>query len=619
MFKKILAAVCVVASTGAIAQNFGFETGDITGWNSSALTATSSQTVQAGPNTWSINPYGNYMGTLQIQSGSFSSMTSELGLNATSVTGITSLLQQQAQTGGGNPTPTTAGWVTRTTTLTAGTQFSLAWQYVSVDYTPFNDGSIATLTKLDSTNTTVVNNYNSQYALLGFTNPGTGDYSTDSYGATGWQSATFNVTESGEYVLGFGVFNLGDQALSPILYIDEVQGTTTKNGETFGAVAPNNDTAPSSSTPTAPPAPTIVNTNTYNQVAIIEAVNSNQNQQVTTDVNHAVSKSSGVQNIGRLTTISLTTPWIRTVTTTPVTVTTYSDQTITTTNGQSTVLTENFSVTETASATETFSGRADQAEQFTTVMSGLYRGLNRQNARQGAQDEHGRLAINGTGTSFNGKNGYDAKMSVYGLAYETDIDNSLVVGVQANKISTKLNGADTSNAAMDGYHVGVYADYTSEDGWTSQNDIGYASIKNAYTRTIGPFSNAYKADTNATWFNTRLLTPEMMGFRPFVGGMVLRNGTPTTIESGSIESAQIVNGVNNTQTIGEYGVQYNINFFNDTAKLTTEVAKASNGIAEASVLLSSNTKDVIYQVGLTKNWLNGTTANTVSGNIKIRF
>ena len=76
MFKKILAAVCVVVSTSAIAQNFGFETGDITGWNSSTLTATSSQTVQAGPNTWSINPYGNYMGTLQIQSGSFSSMTS---------------------------------------------------------------------------------------------------------------------------------------------------------------------------------------------------------------------------------------------------------------------------------------------------------------------------------------------------------------------------------------------------------------------------------------------------------------------------------------------------------------------------------------------------------------
>jgi hypothetical protein len=177
MFKKTVFALLATTALSANAQNFGFETGDITGWNSSTLTATSTQTVQAGPNTWSINPYGSYMGTLQIQSGDFSSMTSALGLNSTSVTGITSLLQQQAQTGGGNPTPTTAGWVTRTVTLTAGSQFSLAWQYVSVDYTPYNDGSIATLTKAGSTNTTVVNNYNSQYALLGFTNPGTGDYS----------------------------------------------------------------------------------------------------------------------------------------------------------------------------------------------------------------------------------------------------------------------------------------------------------------------------------------------------------------------------------------------------------------------------------------------------------
>lgn len=375
--QSLLALVAAMIVGTASAQNLGFETGDTTSWSSSSLTATGSQTVQAGSNTWVINPYGTSMGTLQIQSGTFSDMTTALGLSQTSVTGITTMLQTQAQTGGGNPTPTTAGWTTRTVTLTAGTTFSLAWQYVSVDYMPYNDGSITTLTKTGSTATTTVNNYTSQYALLGFTNTGTGDYSTGSYGATGWQVSTYSVSESGDYLLGFGVFNLGDTALSPILYIDEVQGTTTKNGTTFGAVAPNNATAPSATTP--PATPTVTGSTTTNTVtnstsygtssstsstaygtstATATEVNGtpvsvttesrarssqtikvlNVSQTFTTVVTTPVAITTVTRTPYTITTVT-TTPVTVTTTTTPVTVTTYSDNTSATTTGTPVVTT----------------------------------------------------------------------------------------------------------------------------------------------------------------------------------------------------------------------------------------------------------------------------------------
>jgi fibronectin-binding autotransporter adhesin len=101
-----------------------------------------------------------------------------------------------------------------------------------------------------------LNNSQLRYALLGFTNPGTGNYATDSYGSTGWQMARFTVPETGTYILGFASFNLGDTALSPMLFIDEIQGTTTLNGQTFAPVAPNaGSTAPPAEPPPPPPPP----------------------------------------------------------------------------------------------------------------------------------------------------------------------------------------------------------------------------------------------------------------------------------------------------------------------------------------------------------------------------
>jgi hypothetical protein len=243
----------------AAPANLGFETGNTSSWTisntsgaanwsggSGAAVVTGLSHTPGDGKTWNVTPYGTYM--LSLQPGgsapTFDSATASLGLTAGQNTAIKNYL-----TGlGGNSNPTNAAWVKRDMTLQAGVTYSIAWQYLSTDYTPFNDGSMITLVhKTDGSKVPTLNNAVRNYALLGFTNPGTGDYSTDSYGSTGWQVATFTVPTDGEYSLGFAAFNLGDTTLSPILLIDEMQGTTMLNGTAFNPVPPN----PGTGAPTA--------------------------------------------------------------------------------------------------------------------------------------------------------------------------------------------------------------------------------------------------------------------------------------------------------------------------------------------------------------------------------
>lgn len=273
---RILALLfTLLFTTAASAQdNYGFELGNLTGWTASnaatrgptgwgangvgvAVVTGVTNFTPGGGKTWNVTPHGTHMASLQAGGGApgFDSITSSLGLLAADNTAIRTMLQQQARTGGGNPTPTNGVWLRRSVTLQAGVTYSIAWQYISSDYTPFNDGSLITLVhSTDPSKIPTLNNVQRRYGLLGFTNPGTGNYSTGSYGATGWQVAIFTVPETGTYTLGFASFNLGDTALSPILLVDEIQGATTLNNQTFAPVQPN---AGSSAPPPPAPAPSL--------------------------------------------------------------------------------------------------------------------------------------------------------------------------------------------------------------------------------------------------------------------------------------------------------------------------------------------------------------------------
>lgn len=251
VFVFTLVLLMMLSCISVRAQNFGFESGNLSNWT----TAGNDVTISTGVNNvtygdglaWTIRPYGTYMAQL-YPGGSiqFNTATASLGLTSAENTAIRNFMTANA--GGGSPTPTNATWIKRTVTLEAGVNYSFAWNYLSTDYMPYNDGSMMSL--VHSTNASVIptlNNSQQRYALLGFTNTGTGNYSTGSYGSTGWQRATFTVPVTGDYVLGFAAFNLGDTVLSPILFIDEIQGETLKNGQPFAPIEPNaGSSAPSS-------------------------------------------------------------------------------------------------------------------------------------------------------------------------------------------------------------------------------------------------------------------------------------------------------------------------------------------------------------------------------------
>jgi hypothetical protein len=268
--KRLAALFLLFFAMPVFAQvtNYGFENGNYTGWtvsngsttartswgpDGSGVQVTTGMTnyCPGGGKCWTVTPYGSYMVSLQAGGGSpgFDGAMSTLGLQSSTITSIKNTIYSN-----GNMYPTNATSISRTVFLQAGVTYTYAWQYLSTDYVPYNDGSMITVT--GGPGTATINGQTQDFALLGFTNQGTGNYSVGSYGATGWQVAVFTVPTDGNYLLGFASFNLGDTALSPILFIDQMQGTTSLNGTTFTPVAPNaGSSAPPPPAP-EPPAPT---------------------------------------------------------------------------------------------------------------------------------------------------------------------------------------------------------------------------------------------------------------------------------------------------------------------------------------------------------------------------
>jgi hypothetical protein len=203
-------------ANNSIAQinNGGFETGDLSFW---VVNGSGNASTGEVFGAWVINPADNYMGFIYPE-GALDQAGAEasLGLAEGALVAHNFSLYTEGTTD--------FSTLYQDVVLAAGQSVNLYWNYVSTDYDPFNDGCFATF---------VGPSYQEIHTLAvtvdAFGEAGTHEVGT--YGSSGWYQVTFTATTAGTYRLGFGAFNMFDQALDPWAFIDNAEGGTSAPGE----------------------------------------------------------------------------------------------------------------------------------------------------------------------------------------------------------------------------------------------------------------------------------------------------------------------------------------------------------------------------------------------------
>ena len=655
----------------------GTQTGDYGSSGVGVQSATGTQTISCcGPNTWAISPYtGSTM--LGMQPGStpnYSAMTSALGLSSSSVTALNAEVASQ----GGSITST--AWISKNFTFQANTNFKMAWVYTSTDYVPFNDGSLTSLVNTTSaTDLAKINGISTQYLLLGATNPGTGNYSTGSYGSTGWQWVNYDITTAGTYKLGFAIFNQGDTALSPVLFVNDGLGTVANNGTVINPVAPNNPDMPvtnpdgtisgggttptTPTTPTPPTAPTVVST--APGTSIVTATSTPGTPVLTsavafgaTAVAVAVDNAKGAVTpktltVNQTTTVTGTTPFtITNTTTTPVTtvttttptvVKTWSDGSTTTENGtptQSTTVTDNVSTAtvegieiDQAQTQKDYSTRVDQVAYLDKASQRMNQQFNsdvldRQEAKDNTvkprstlygSEEKGWFYMNVDGQRTNTVDSYKMSGQRFGVGYEKNIANNHLVGAQFNTYSGNLTG-DNAGGSMEKQHVGIYSLYVNND-WIVKSDVGYAynTFKNAHSIPELGMSNTGSTNGQDIWASTRVYTLAWKGFRPHTGARVENNSRSGFTESGTQLTAMNYAGVNTTTTSGEAGLRFDTVLFDKVNFIAEGGTNTQNLTSYKAGFNYSPGKNVVGSVTVGQQQQNGVTNSVAQVSLRIFF
>ena len=549
--KKILGATIALFAFTSVAFSQDYSLG-ASGWTNGpagTTTYTGTQNLQAGPNAWAISPYtGSTMVGLTPTNptATYNAMTTDLGMSADSVTALSGEIAAQNPQGGGNIT--NAAWIYKDFPLAAATKFSMYWVYTSTDYVPFNDGSITTFVNTGGANQGKINNVLTQYILLGATNPGTGNYSTGSYGSTGWQIVNYEAVDAGTYRLGFAAFNQGDTALSPVLYVNDGLGTVTKNGEVFGAVAPNDPNMPTVG-PVTPSNPTVVSTTPTDPTVVSSTT---YGTPTTANLVAVGSTNTGSKfNVTQTTTPVTATPYTITTVTTPKVIQTWSDNTTTT------IIDPNNPAT-----TTTQTGTAYQTGNSSSATKSV--------SSTGAKDAVAHKNMNlflidplstpdGTWAAPAGMVGGKFALGGAAFGWQKTIDNN-TVGLAFSHLAGKSSGYTGSKTETESTSGTAYIMSRQPYAWV-KGAVGFSSSEHRTNVSIPEFAlvNSNKVNQKNFYADVAVYSPQTFyGFRPLAGVIVNRSELDATETGSPLLSSKPKNG-STTKASPYIGARYEIN------------------------------------------------------------
>jgi hypothetical protein len=328
-------------------------------------------------------------------------------------------------------------------------------------------------------------------------------------------------------------------------------------------------------------------------------------------------ENAAKQKVNHHITTGVTTPTIRTVTTTPVYTKVY-------TNGAPTVVTTDPSVItyETSTsyaecyASRDYFGRIDQLE----VLDGVNDSINGLLDHEPITNHKKRFRVfeNTRFTQSYNADGYKADGRILGGGFEYDLTKGWTAGAQYNQININLNGVD-SRTQSTRQHIGLFNSFHGRDIALVTN-AGVSLDNYNYTRTVeGVFNNAGETKGQQWWVHNRLYANNSGWFKPFLGYTVSNVRRNAYTETGSIQSARSVDAFNKTTHVGEAGVKIETRFGgkkHDAFGVSVDGAYGTDN--SYAVTAALDYKEVLFVEG-SHGVSDGVTTNSVAAKVKFRF
>ena len=337
---------------------------------------------------------------------------------------------------------------------------------------------------------------------------------------------------------------------------------------------------------------------------------------VTNTPTFTATENSGKQKVHVDMKTSVTTPLLTTVTTTPVTTTTDSNGNDTITYGTPV---DTYVASTRYDEYHTYRdlyGRVDQLETLDGISSSLNGLLDHEpmtnHKKRFRVFENTRFA-----QSYN-SDGYNASSRILGGGFEYDLTKGWTVGAQYNDLYTEMLGVD-SISHLKRQHVGVLNSFHGRDVALVTN-AGWSQDQYDYARTVEwVFGNWGKTEGQQWWVHNRLYVNNSGWIKPYLGYTVSNVKRNAYAETGSPESARVVDTFNQTTHVGEAGLKLETRFGGkkrDVFGISVDGSYSTDN--SYGVTGSLDYKEVLFVEG-SYGVADGVTTNSIAGKVKFRF